>query len=228
MKPSDRYELIRRLQEPTYEPYFEAYSEHLTALGEIVLAVGEPLEGNLFFRHEAKNFNQLEAHFLGKRRSLALLANVHTNVDEIGFNAGHSAMLMLSANPVLELTWIDLGIHQYAVPCFEYITKSFGNRNKLIISDSAQAFPMLAAKERRATLFIIDGGHSLNMAETDLFNCIQFRSKGSVILFDDTDGGNLRVLLNMYVAQGLLIPIPDYHGVLNNTNQMLFINNKNY
>lgn len=226
IKQSDRYELIQKLQDPTFEPFFEVYSPCLVDLGEIISRLGEPLEGNIFFRHQASSLNALEPHFIGKRRRLALLATVHCNVVEIGFNAGHSAMLMLSANPNLQLTSIDLGNHKYSIPCYEYLNKKFGYRNKLVISDSAQAFPLLSGQERQATLFIIDGGHSINMAETDLFNCIQFGRKGSLILFDDTDDANLRILLNMYMAMGLIIPLIDYHGILNNTNQMLFINNK--
>ena len=33
------------------------------------------------------------------------------NVMEIGFNAGHSADTMLSSNPAIILTIIDLGVH---------------------------------------------------------------------------------------------------------------------
>jgi len=226
IKQSDRYEFIKKFQDPAFEPFFEVYSPYLLDLKEIIFGLGEALEGNIFFRHQASSLNELEPHFLGKRRCLALLATVHNNVVEIGFNAGHSAMLMLSANPNLQLTSIDLGNHKYTIPCFDYLNQKFGNRNKLVVSDSSQAFPLLNPQDRQATLFIIDGGHSLNMAETDLFNCIQFGRKGSVILFDDTDDENLRILLSMYVATGLILPLTDYYGILKNTNQMLFINNK--
>lgn len=224
---SKRYDFIRDLKDPTFDPFVESYSDHLRELGRIILEIGEPLEGNIFFRHQAASMDTLDPIFLGKRRCLALLASVHSNVVEIGFNAGHSALLMLSANDELRLTSIDLGVHQYTVPCFDYLSKKFGFRNRLIVSDSAQAFPLLGRQESEASLFIIDGGHSLSMAETDLFNCIHFGQRGSVILFDDTDDVGIRILLNMYIAKGLLIPLNDYHGVINNSNQMLFINNKN-
>jgi hypothetical protein len=143
---SDRAEFIHKFTDPNYEPFFEFYEDHLKKLNKISLSTGEPVEGNLFYlNHDMHSERSIkpEELFLPKRRALALAVQQFNNVLEIGFNAGHSALLMLTANPSLFLTCIDLCEHEYTMPCIEYLHNIFGNRINLIQGNSLVALPLL-------------------------------------------------------------------------------------
>jgi Methyltransferase domain len=222
-----RAEFIQKLANPQFDPCKEAYQHDLRKLNEIVQSSGEPLEGNIFYKHlTPQPGDELEPAMLPKRRAFAMAAMMFHEVMEIGFNAGHSALLLLTANPQLRLTCVDLCQHTYTVPCFEYLKNRFGDRIELIQSNSLLAFPLLASRRADFGLYIIDGGHGLTTAEVDLFNVIQFGRKGSVICFDDSDSAGLRVILNMYMLAGKIINIADQTGFIKNLNQMFFVNNK--
>jgi hypothetical protein len=48
-----------------------------------------------------------------------------TNVCEVGFNAGHSALAWLSAVPGIKVLSFDLGAHQYVRPAYEVIDRMY-------------------------------------------------------------------------------------------------------
>jgi len=215
------------MSNPNYEPFFEQYKENLKQLNEIALSTNEPIEGNVFYNHNSMELNMIEQGFRNKRKNLTLAAMTFSDALEIGFNAGHSALLMLTANPHLKLTYIDICSHRYTLPCFQYLRSVFEGRIELINSNSLHAFPSLAFNYGNFDLFIIDGGHGIDVAETDLFNVIKFGRRGSIILFDDSDFPPLRTMLSMYMLSGKIINISDPIWLLQNTNQMFFMNNKN-
>lgn len=217
---------IVQFADRNHDPFVDEYATHAKNLIQIIQHVGEPLEGNIFFRHLETNFEKLDTAFLPKRRSLAMLAIMHTEICEIGFNSGFSALLLLAANPLLHLTCIDICEHSYSLPCFNYLESQFPGRITLINSDSRMAIPLLSKVNKHYGAFIIDGGHGIDTAETDLLNVINYSSKGSVICFDDSDSPYLRTMLNMYMLKGLIINISDQMGFIDNLKQMFFLNNK--
>ena len=237
-----RVQFIHRFADRNYDPFVDEYKEHLFNLNEIIKSIGEPLEGNIFYNHLEENIDtldiedlkkhgskelNLQKNFLSKRRTFGLASLTFNNVVEIGFNAGHSALILLSGNPNLKLTCIDICEHKYTIPCYQYLKSVFGDRINLINSNSALAFPMLSRTQVDYDLFIIDGGHSVDIAEVDLFNVIQLGRKNSVICFDDSDYTVLRVILDMYILSGKLITLTDRLGFIENDTQMFFLNNKN-
>ncbi len=219
-------DFIVKFADRNFDPFVEQYLAHAKNLIQIIEHIGEPLEGNIFFKHLETNFENLDAAFLPKRRGLALLSMMHNNICEIGFNSGFSALLLLASNPLLQLTCIDICEHSYSLPCFNYLSSQFPGRISLINSDSRMAMPMLAKINNNNDAFIIDGGHGIDVAETDLLNIITYSKKGSIICFDDSDSPYLRTLLNMYMLKGLIINISDQMGYIDNVKQMFFINNK--
>ena len=54
-----------------------------------------------------------------KQMNLYKSAMEAKNILEIGFNAGHSCLLFLLANPESKITIFDICEHKYAKPCFE-------------------------------------------------------------------------------------------------------------
>ena len=83
---------------------------------------GVPLEGNLFTEHFQPEIPAVPIEaFRNKRSNYALFCAAGSSLLEIGFNAGHSCMLALSANKDLVYTGVDIGMHAYTQPCFEYL-----------------------------------------------------------------------------------------------------------
>lgn len=202
---------------------YEMYLPHLQELLKIIKAVGEPLEGNIFYQHLHPNPDEhLLDQFLPKRAALAMFAMAHNNMVEIGFNAGFSALLMLTANPNLKLTSVDICEHKYTEPCFDYLASVFPGRITLVKGDSTQVLEDVLQNDKALTGYIIDGGHGLGVAETDLRNVIQYANKNAVLCFDDSDFVELRLLLNAYMMAGYLTPITDQHCVIQDQTQMFF------
>ena len=207
----------------TKEPMYEMYLPHLQELLKIIKAVGEPLEGNIFYQHLDPNpGEQLLDQFLPKRAALSMFAMAHNNMIEIGFNAGFSALLMLVSNPNLKLTSVDICEHKYTEPCFDYLASVFPGRITLVKGDSTQVLADVLQNDKALTGYIIDGGHGLGVAETDLQNVIKYANNKAVLCFDDSDFVELRLLLNAYMMAGYIVPITDVHCVVQDQTQMVF------
>ena len=205
------------------EMFFEEYRPHLDALLNIIKDIGEPLEGNIFYKHLDPNpGHQLVERFLPKRAALAMFAMAHQDIVEVGFNAGFSALLTLTANPNLKLTSVDICEHQYTMPCYEYLMNAFPGRISLVKGDSRQVLASVLKNDKDLTGYIIDGGHGIDVAEEDLRNIIQFANKDAVLCFDDSDFADLRLMLNLYMMSGHLTSLWDPHAVVQNETQMFF------
>jgi predicted O-methyltransferase YrrM len=151
-----------------------------------------------------------------------MFAMAHKEVVEIGFNSGFSALLMLTANPELKLTCVDICEHKYTEPCFQYLKTVFEDRITLVKGDSTVVLPEVLQSNKSLTGYIIDGGHGLDVAEQDLQNVIKYANDGAILCFDDSDFVELRMMLNMYMMSGHLINFMDEFGPTQNQTQMFF------
>jgi Methyltransferase domain len=196
-----------------WEPGFDEYREHISNLTRIINKVVGPspeqwqkLEGNLFY--EGGVFPVPEAPlpmYRRKRQNFAVYVSSGTKLLEIGFNAGHSAMLALTTNRRLHYVGIDIGVHAYTVPCFDYLHSVFGERVNLLIGDSREVLPRLSKQSAwDFDLFHIDGSHGFASAESDLCNILNIAKRADVILFDDVDFKILDALCDYYVLRGLV------------------------
>jgi hypothetical protein len=162
----------------------------LHTLNDIVANSGEKMEGNLFYLHESIPLDQsLYSFYDGKRQRLQNLARRFGYITEIGFNAGHSAALMLTANPGLKLCSIDIGVHSYVLPCAATIQTYFPGQHTMVIKDSRH---MERNELARAGAVIIDGGHSFENCFLDLAQCIAYCRSNTVIVIDDFDALTVR------------------------------------
>jgi predicted O-methyltransferase YrrM len=163
----------------------------------IIKKIGEPLEGNIFMYHHTTTYTE---EFLNKTKNicnLVLNKNIK-NVMEIGFNSGFSTLLMLLSNPNITITCFDLGEHEYTLPCFFQLKKTFGNRISLIIGDSRKTLPYL---NELYDLIHIDGGHLTDVAESDILNSYRLSKNRTILIMDDYDFTNLHSLWDFYIQK---------------------------
>jgi predicted O-methyltransferase YrrM len=158
---------------------------------------GELLEGNIFMLHHTTTYTNV---FLNKTKNISnLVLNKNIkNVMEIGFNSGFSALLMLISNPKLHIDCYDLGDHSYAVPCFNKLKETFGDRIKLTVGDSINTLQNVTDTY---DLIHIDGGHSSKVANSDIINSYRLSKHGTVLIMDDYDFVNLHNLWNSYITK---------------------------
>jgi predicted O-methyltransferase YrrM len=162
----------------------------------IINGCGELLEGNIFMFHHTTTYTN---QFLNKAKNISnmvLNRNVR-NVMEIGFNSGFSTLLMLLSNPHMKISCFDLGEHSYTMPCFNKLKETFGDRLQITIGDSCQTLRQV--KDVTYDLIHIDGGHSTEVAESDILNCYRLSKKGGILIMDDYDFPNLHQLWDKYI-----------------------------
>jgi predicted O-methyltransferase YrrM len=150
---------------------------------ELNQIAGSNMEGNVCYLNEqVPENNQFIDFFENKRKNLVAIAKKYNNITEIGFNAGHSAALMLSANPQLHLTSIDIGHHPYVIPCTEVIQRYFPDRHRLILKDSTKSD---RGDVEKSDVVIIDGGHGFDNCLLDIAICVAYCKPGTLIVIDD-------------------------------------------
>ena len=161
------------------------------------------LEGNIFMLHHTCKYTDL---FINKAKNISnfvLNSNV-TNVMEIGFNSGFSTLLMLISNPKLHITCFDLGEHSYVLPCFEQLRKTFGDRIELVLGDSTKTLLTITGEY---DLIHIDGGHSTDVASSDVINSYRMSRHGTILILDDYDFPNLQKMWDKFVKLYDLKPL---------------------
>jgi len=161
----------------------------------IIINSKEMVEGNIFMIHNTFQYTDL---FLNKAKNISniVLNKNIKNVLEIGFNAGFSTLLILLSNPNLHIACIDLGIHNYTLPCYKKIKEMFGDRINLIIGDSTKMLPALTSTY---DLIPIDGGHETEVATSDITNSYKLSKNNTIIIMDDYDFQELHTLWDTYV-----------------------------
>jgi len=218
-----RYVELAKLADRNHDPYRNEYQGHFERMIAICKAIGEPIEGNIFFLNNDPPENGPIRDLLDKRRNLFLMGINKSRVLEVGFNAGFSALLLLLSNPDLHYTAIDICEHKYTKPCFDYLREQFGQRVKLVEGNSLDTLPYVLHRNADFDAYIIDGGHGLEVAEADLLSTIAHAKRGSVICVDDTNQPYLRLLVNRFMLDGSVIHVSDQVGFITGIGQMFLI-----
>ena len=113
-------------------------------------------------------------------------------VCETGFNAGHSTLQWLTGSDDTIVYSFDIGSFKYTRPMADYLNKTFPGRLHLVIGDSRETLPHFSDSNRdvKCEVVIVDGGHSREVALSDLRNMrVVANMERHVIVFDDLPRG---------------------------------------
>ena len=179
----------------------------LDDLKALIIDSKKSLEGNAFYVHGTLNLyedlyaKQLNLFWCGKQAI--------TKICEIGFNAGHSTMLLLLGRDKtpLDFTIFDIGHHRYTKPCLEYIKSKFSHVNfEYIEGDSTIAMPnwIIANPSQIGVYDVVhvDGGHSEHCICNDMKNADILVKKGGIVIIDDTNAKHINAYADLYVRSG--------------------------
>ena len=214
-----------------YESETDKKQVYLDDLAKIIIKSGAQLEGNCFYHNKTlkifpelytKQLNlfwcgkQLSSHKENTLKSPPLQGDPsdHTGqcvslICEIGFNAGHSTMLMLLSRDTeqVDFTIFDIGHHPYTRPAFEYIKSKFTHVNfEYIEGDSTITMPIWINDHpnlvHQYDLVHVDGGHSEHCISNDMRNADILVREGGIIIIDDTDSHIINSYVNNYLERG--------------------------
>lgn len=163
----------------------------------IITTSNELLEGNIFMEHETMKYTD---KFLNKQKNISYLVlnkNIK-NVMEIGFNSGFSTLLMLVSNPNIYITCYDIGEHKYTLLCYQKLKELFRDRINIIIGNSKNT---LLLDNNKYDLIHIDGGHTIEIAESDIINTYRLSKPRTILIMDDYDFDNLHELWDNYIIK---------------------------
>jgi hypothetical protein len=184
----------------------------LDNLKQIIINTNELLEGNIIYGHLNLSIlpelypKQINLYLCGKQTA--------TRVCEIGFNGGHSTMVMLLGREkmTLEYTIFDICEHTYVKSCFNYIKENFNHVNfEFIEGNSIDTMPSWIMKNIEFIgtydLVHVDGGHSLECIENDMKNADIIVKINGYIIIDDTDIEYINNCVNLYLNSGKYIEV---------------------
>ena len=126
-------------------------------------------------------FNETCAHARATSRTLS-------QVCEIGFNAGHTALLFLEAAPAAHVLSFDLGEWPWAKKQAALLTRAYGvARFKAVFGSSEETVPAYARTRMPAKCDVafIDGGKTEQLRMADLQNIRQVARPQALLLFDE-------------------------------------------
>lgn len=178
---------------------------YLKDLQKIILESKTPLEGNSFYFH---NSLQVYYELYSKQVNLFWCGKQATKICEIGFNAGHSVLLMLLGRDKtpIDFTIFDIGQHAYTRPCLEYMKSKFEHVNfEYIEGDSTVVMPTWIANNTCVGLYDlvhVDGGHSEHCILNDMKNADVLVKGGGIVIVDDTNSAHINKCVDDYISTG--------------------------
>ena len=192
------------------EVFSAQFVRRLNELNRRVTDSKETLEGNVFYWDGASDFSGAPptANLAPARRNMWRATRFKRRLLEIGVNAGHSALLALSANPSLAYYGVDLDIHRYTGPCVDYLKSEFPGRVHFWAGDSREVLPYLATHcaDLDFDIFHVDGGHTTELCRADIANCLRLArgGRGKHLLLDDIDASWIFDVYCEFVSLGYL------------------------
>ena len=187
-----------------YESLCSEKQKILDALKGLIL--DSNLENNCFYHHHSMNLypelysKQLNLFWCGKR--------AFTKIGEIGFNAGHSCMLLLLGREKtpLQCTIFDIGVHSYTKPCLHYIKSAFQHVVfEYIEGDSTSTIPgwikMNPIQIGTYDVIHVDGGYTEQCISNDMKHADILLKKGGIMIVNYTHMYHVHQYVDLYVSR---------------------------
>lgn len=176
----------------------------LARLNAVVEATGQPVEGNLFYHHHTPLTAGMppDAARAHKRRNFMRAMGEATHLLEIGFNAGHSALLALDGNPALRYSGLDHGGNPWVRDCAGVMADAYRDRFAITYADSTLDLPFRDAAADPVDAVHVDGGHDEYVARSDIHHALRLVRPGGIVLVDDTRHPPIRAAVNEAMAAG--------------------------
>jgi hypothetical protein len=192
---------------PEYESKNDEMQMHLENLKNIIIKSNVYFEGNCFYYNSTLT---LVPHLYSKQLNLFWCGKQAVeNICEIGFNAGHSTMLMLlgRTNTPINFTIFDIGDHLYTKPSFEYIKSKFSHVNfEYVEGDSTITMPEWISNNPeliyKYDLVHVDGGHNEHCISNDMKNADLLVKLNGIIIIDDTHMEAINKCADLYISAG--------------------------
>jgi hypothetical protein len=180
-----------------------AVEEVLGRLNAAVVQSGERLEGNCYFRHES--FEPVP-ELASKRTNLLEVGRRASRILEIGFNAGHSAVLLLSARRDSVLWVCDIATHGYVEACVAILQDAFPGRIRFVRGDSASCIPSFLASQPGLMLDAVhvDGSHTPYAVCLDVHHVLPALVEGGLLVLDDISVPHIQALGVSLVREGVV------------------------
>lgn len=192
------------------------FEEFCVELESIIRASGEALEGNcVYYDQTLTEFPELK----NKRQNLIDVAGSNdkptSKIIEIGFNAGHSALLLMLNAPTADFTFCDLGAHRYTKPCYDFISGKLPDvRQRMFYGDSRITLPLwIAAHADEIGTFDVvhvDGGHFESCVVSDLAMAVLLVRQGGTVIVDDTNDAMILSMHKLWEDCGVLERQPQW------------------
>jgi predicted O-methyltransferase YrrM len=178
---------------------------HISNIAQILDNIGERVEGNLIC--DITSDNLVDSRNEAKIHNLLKLAVGKSSICEIGVNAGHSLLLMVSVNPTAEYLLFDLGGHAYTRPCVEYIKNAYPSAKITEIYGDSNLTLVDYVKTNKLHTFDfihIDGGHETHTVMNDFIYTQFMLKQGGIVVFDDYNFGNIKEVVDYYVERNVI------------------------
>jgi len=188
-----------------YERCSSRKEEHLKEIEKLVVNSASSLEGNSFYLH---NSLQRFPDLYSKQLNLFWCGTqAKTKICEIGFNAGHSAMLLLLGRDTtpLDFTIFDIGQHPYVRPCLDFMKSTFPHVTFTYVEgDSTLTMPGWIRANHVGLFDVVhvDGGHSEHCISHDMKNANLLVKNGGIVIVDDTNVNYISSYVDTYIASG--------------------------
>jgi len=187
------------------EIFNKTFRDRLERLNQIALNSQQSVEGNLCYHHLKKpeNMRMPDPTRKEKRITLARAVSGKKLMLETGFNAGHSALIALSANSELVITSIDIFMNKYVEKCSAYLMEEYLGRLEVLRGDSTNVLPNLVERGlKKFDFFHIDGGHGAETCRNDIENCLKLALPGAEMLVDDTNDPSIMEVVSEFLRHG--------------------------
>ena len=184
----------------------EEVKNHIINIANILNNLGERVEGNLICDISSDNFTDETNR--SKIQNLLKLSEGKSKICEIGVNAGHSLLLMVSSNPSAEYVLFDLGNHTYTRPCVEYIKKAYpSTKITEVYGDSNITLRDYVTYNQLNTfdMIHIDGGHETHTVVNDFIYTQFLLKKDGIVIFDDYNFGNIKQVVDYYLNKKIIL-----------------------